>query len=96
MWPFKKKVRVVENYEIVPEPILPDSVMPPESVIDAILSDSLIICTYGAIARQWVNWAAEELRMPAKYHMGHPITVQSFWVLYEACRRHKEKENEGQ
>ncbi|MGL5012965.1 MAG: hypothetical protein ACRC6V_01575 [Bacteroidales bacterium] len=96
MWTFKKKTRLVDVYEVVPEPVVPESVMPPESVIDAILADSISNCTYGMIARQWVNWGAEELGMPGKYHMGHPITVQSFWVLYEACRRHKEKENEGQ
>lgn len=91
-WPFK--TRAVKYYEVVPESVVPESVMPPDSVIDAILSDSLTSCVYGSIARQWVNWAAEEIGMPAKYHLGHPITVQSFWVLYEACRRHKEKENE--
>jgi len=93
MWPFKKKPKVVEYYEVIPEPILPESVLPSDSVIDAILNESLPSNVNGAIARQWVNWAAEELGMPPKYYMGHPITVQSFWVLYEACRRHKEKEN---
>lgn len=83
-WPFKTKTKV-------PVPIVPESVKPPDSVIDTILSDSLV----GSIAWQWVNWAAEEIGMPTKYHIEHPITVQSLWVLYEACRRHKEKENES-
>jgi hypothetical protein len=62
---------------------VPEAVRPTDKVIDEILNS-----TYeGSIARQWVNWAAEEMGYPAKYTFGHPVTVQSFWLLYEACLR---------
>ena len=87
MWPFKEAVVKVPK-DVVES--VPESVKPTEQIIDDILDERFV----GPIARQWVNWAAGELGLPQKYYVGHPMTVQSIWVLYEACRRLKEKENE--
>jgi hypothetical protein len=87
MWTFKEAVVKVPK-DVVES--VPESVKPTEQIIDDILSERFV----GSIARQWVNWAAGELGLPQKYYSGHPMTVQSVWVLYEACRRLKEEDNE--
>ena len=70
---------------------LPECIMPPESVIDAILNEGYT----GCIPAQWVNWAASQINMPMKYTYNHPITIKSTWVLYEGCRVYK-KSTTGQ
>lgn len=67
-----------------------DAVKPSDDVIDSILNETF----NGAVARQWVNWAAEQIGEEKKYFMGHPMTAKSIWVLYEGCRVYKEKKLE--
>ena len=78
MWPFKKKP---PNQPDIVEKV-PESVKPPDIVIDLILTENFS----GNIARQWVNWASEQLGEQPKYFIGYPMTPRSVWVLYEGCR----------
>jgi len=64
-------------------------VKPADDVIDSILNETF----NGVVARQWVNWAAEQIGEEKKYFMGYPLTPRSLWVLYEGCRVYKEKIN---
>lgn len=68
-----------------------DAVKPTDEVIDSILNETF----NGVVARQWVNWAAEQIGEEKKYFMGHPMTAKSIWVLYEGCKVYKEKKLES-
>ncbi|WP_373033394.1 hypothetical protein [Sulfurovum sp.] len=72
------------------EVVLCESVQPSDIVIDAILNETF----YGSVPYQWVNWAADVIGMSEKYCIYHPMTIQSMWVLYEGCRKYKEKLND--
>lgn len=88
MWPFKDKTTKIYKEDLENSSVA-ESVRPTDQIIDDILNNRFS----GMIARQWVNWAAGELGLPQKYYSGHPMTVHSVWILYEACRRLKENDN---
>ena len=82
--------KVEPSSKEVPEEYLAkvrEAVKPADDVIDSILNETF----KGVVARQWVNWAAEQIGEDKKYFIGHPITAKAFWVLYEGCRVYKEK-----
>lgn len=81
MWPFSRKERKPKI------PVVCESVKPSEGAIEMVLSG----CANVVVAAQWLNWACEELNMKPKYWVGHPYTIEGFWILYEACKRYKEK-----
>jgi hypothetical protein len=67
-----------------------ECVKPSDAFIDSILLETFT----GVIPRQFVNWAATLIGMPAKYTVGHPMTPKSLWVLYEGCKKYKENKDE--
>ena len=81
MWPFKKQK--TDKPEL--KPVVTSS-KPSDEEIDDILSERCSVY----IPCQYVNWACEYLGYEPKYFCGHPITMKSGWILYEACKRYKE------
>lgn len=63
-----------------------EAVKPSDDVINSVLDESF----RGMIARQWVNWAAEQIGEDKKYYYGYPMSIKSLWVFYEGCRVYSE------
>jgi len=78
----KKGVEQADSCENTNMDTTPEAVKPPDGVIDHILNERFS----GVVARQWVNWASEQIGEEPKYFSGYPMTVRSLWVLYEGCR----------
>lgn len=79
MWPFKRKV----------DPVMPrtewDAIKPRDAIIFAVATGehSLWLFPY-----QYLNWGAEYLGLPRKYHAGADFNFDAAYMMVTACKKY--------